>query len=315
MQLKKIQMTILSASLTALMCSSVTQASDLQIYAMPTAGQKTIVMMVDVSGSMDWGMSGQNSTVTSLNPKRIEALKDGLRAVLNSNDPKLENVVIGLGKYPGDGNSYSTDAEYMRGKILVEAKKLGPSTKTKGVFDSQQRRDMLAAVNAISVVGGTPTAHGYTEAASYLMGTRTDNYNIEKDIVVYNQNLIRTGSNDFNRKYYNCTAYSTNLSIISGYNYYSCDSWREITKLAFDNISYDLQTDESNPRYYFVRKGTIKQTVSTNSSSYSGMVNSVGKITTDGVQHYNSPLPAIDKRVTCDGQGVYLLSGSLPLVT
>ena len=50
MQLKKIQMTILSASLTALMCSSVTQASDLQIYAMPTAGQKTIVMMVDVSG-------------------------------------------------------------------------------------------------------------------------------------------------------------------------------------------------------------------------------------------------------------------------
>ena len=185
MQLKKIQMTILSASLTALMCSSVTQASDLQIYAMPTAGQKTIVMMVDVSGSMDWGMSGQNSTVTSLNPKRIEALKDGLRAVLNSNDPKLENVVIGLGKYPGDGNSYSTDAEYMRGKILVEAKKLGPSTKTEGVFDSQQRRDMLAAVNAISVVGGTPTAHGYTEAASYLMGTRTDNYNIEKDIVVY----------------------------------------------------------------------------------------------------------------------------------
>lgn len=312
MQLKKIQMTILSASLTALMCSSVTQASDLQIYAMPTAGQKTIVMMVDVSGSMDWGMSGQNSTVTSLNPKRIEALKDGLRAVLNSNDPKLENVVIGLGKYPGDGNSYSTDAQYMRGKILVEAKKLGPSTKTEGVFDSQQRRDMLAAVNAISVVGGTPTAHGYTEAASYLMGTRTDNYNIEKDIVVYNQNLARTYASGYGYRYYKCDKYLTNIDTSDSYNYYGCDKWTEISGSDFDKIGSDFNEVYNNVRYYYKKNGTIKQTVSTNSSSYSGMVNSVGKITTDGVQHYNSPLPAIDKRVTCDGQGVYLLSDGVP---
>ena len=312
MQFKKIQMTVLSASLTVLMCSSVTQASDLQIYAMPTAGQKTIVMMVDVSGSMDWGMSGQNSTVTSLNPKRIEALKDGLRAVLNSNDPKLENVVIGLGKYPGDGNSYSTDAQYMRGKILVEAKKLGPSTKTKGVFDSQQRRDMLAAVNAISVVGGTPTAHGYTEAASYLMGTRTDNYNIEKDIVVYNQNLARTYALGYGYRYYKCDKYLTNIDTSDGYNYYGCDNWTEISGSDFDKIGSDFNEVYNNVRYYYKKNGTIKQTVSTNSSSYSGMANSVGKITTDGVQHYNSPLPAIDKRVTCDGQGVYLLSDGVP---
>ncbi|WP_218956356.1 PilC/PilY family type IV pilus protein [Acinetobacter sp. YH12073] len=307
MQLKKIQMTVLSASLTALMCSGVTQASDLQIYAMPTAGQKTIVMMVDVSGSMAWGMSGQYSNVTSSNPKRIEALKDGLRAVLNSNDPKLENVVIGLGKYPGDGNSNSADAQYMRGKILVEAKKLGPSTKTKGVFDSQQRRDMLAAVNAISVVGGTPTAHGYTEAASYLMGTRTDNYNIEKDIIVYNQNLARNY-----RGYYKCDKYLTNIDTVDGYNYYGCDKWIEISGSEFDRISSDFSEVYNGVRYYFIKNGTIKQTVPTNSSSYSGMANSVGKITTDGVQHYNSPLPAIDKRVTCDGQGVYVLSDGVP---
>jgi hypothetical protein len=35
-----------------LVLSSVAQASDMQIYASPTAGQKTIVMMLDTSGLM-----------------------------------------------------------------------------------------------------------------------------------------------------------------------------------------------------------------------------------------------------------------------
>ena len=103
MQLKKIQMTVLSASLTAIMCSGVTQASDLQIYAMPTAGQKTIVMMVDVSGSMAYKMSADSNPGYG-ETSRLAELKSGLLAVANSTDPKLENIVIGLGKYPGDGN-------------------------------------------------------------------------------------------------------------------------------------------------------------------------------------------------------------------
>ncbi|MFH4044003.1 hypothetical protein WAI98_22520, partial [Acinetobacter baumannii] len=41
-----------SMTFTWLMSSSVVQASDLQIYASPTAGKKTIVMMLDTSGSM-----------------------------------------------------------------------------------------------------------------------------------------------------------------------------------------------------------------------------------------------------------------------
>ncbi len=35
---------------TMLVASSIAQASDLQIYAVPTAGKKTIVMMLDTSG-------------------------------------------------------------------------------------------------------------------------------------------------------------------------------------------------------------------------------------------------------------------------
>ena len=37
---------------TMLVASSIAQASDMQIYAVPTAGKKTIVMMLDTSGSM-----------------------------------------------------------------------------------------------------------------------------------------------------------------------------------------------------------------------------------------------------------------------
>ncbi|MEG1856200.1 MAG: hypothetical protein RR231_11945, partial [Acinetobacter sp.] len=36
---------------TLLITSSVVQATDLQIYAKPSAGKKTIVMMLDTSGS------------------------------------------------------------------------------------------------------------------------------------------------------------------------------------------------------------------------------------------------------------------------
>ncbi len=47
---------------TMLIASSVVQASDMQIYAVPTAGKKTIVMMLDTSGSM-----GVNSSSNSIN--------------------------------------------------------------------------------------------------------------------------------------------------------------------------------------------------------------------------------------------------------
>lgn len=341
MQFKKIQMTVLSASLTVLMCSSVTQASDLQIYAMPTAGQKTLVMMVDVSGSMTsgTGVSGVN---------RIQALRNGLNAVLNSTDPKLENVVMGLGKYPGDGNSQSAAAQYMRGKILVEAKKLGPSTKTNNVFDSQQRRDLQTAVNALSAVGGTPTSHALTEAASYLMGTRTNSYTLLQDVYVYDESYSKTytetetctrtgngnncnggrtytNTNEQNKK---CSNLSTTINTRSNYNYYNCTlGWNDTSDIFSTAISYKdagswgSYTTYTNNRstrirqvieYYYVNGRNVEVATEENQSSYSGMVASVGKITTNGIEHYNSPLPAVSDRVSCDGQGVYVLSDGEP---
>ncbi|MEL4299475.1 pilus assembly protein PilY [Acinetobacter ursingii] len=50
-----------SLAMTWLMTASVVQASDLQIYATPTAGKKTIIMMLDTSGSMGPTISTQSS--------------------------------------------------------------------------------------------------------------------------------------------------------------------------------------------------------------------------------------------------------------
>lgn len=51
---------------TMLIASSVVQASDMQIYAVPTAGKKTIVMMLDTSGSMGAGSSYMNKDYPSI---------------------------------------------------------------------------------------------------------------------------------------------------------------------------------------------------------------------------------------------------------
>ena len=308
-------MTVLSASLTAIMCSGVTQASDLQIYAMPTAGQKTIVMMVDVSGSMEWGMAGENSSITATNPKRIKSLKDGLIAVLNSNDPKLENVVIGLGKFPRESGS-------KEGVILVPAKKLGAPARN-GQPESAQRVALRSAVNTqLNAVGGTPTSHGYTEAASYLMGTKTNNINKSRDVPTYYEKY----KNESNQR--ECNTYETSLSNrtssntssnsgqVNGttYYYYACTTWKT-NNITVNNSSWNVRFGSDNNRRFYTLTGTTQiVNYEDNSSDTSGFGNSVAgsKVTTNSIEHYNSPLPQLDKRVSCDGQGVYVLSDGTP---
>lgn len=303
MQLKKIQMTVLSGSLTALMCSGLTQASDLQIYAMPTAGQKTIVMMVDVSGSMQWTMAGATTNTDS--QRRITQLKNGLLAVLDSQDPKLENVVIGLGKFPRASGS-------KEGVILVPALKLGAPARS-GQSESAQRAALRSAVNTqLNAVGGTPTSHGYTEAASYLMGTKTNNINKSRDVPTYYEKY----RNESNQK--ECQSFETALSNRSSgdttYYYYACAEWKT-NNITVNNNSWDIRFgNNNNRRFYTLTGATQAVNYEDNSSDTSGFGNSVAgsKVTTNSIQHYDSPLPQLDKRVSCDGQGVYVLSDGEP---
>lgn len=256
MQLKKIQMTVLSASLTALMCSSVTQASDLQIYAMPTAGQKTLVMMLDTSGSMTEGTG-----VRGVN--RIQAMKNGLNAVLDSNDPKLDNIVMGLGHY-----SYNGDGK--TGVIKVEAKKLG-------AVGSIQRTALKNAVTNLSAGGSTPTAHAYAEAAAYMMGTSPLLGVKQPDTDAL---YAKTNGNPTVWYKYNCSR--------------RCD-WDEITN--GPDITGLVGEVDGKFTYYYPQKNT--SFYSSDASVRSGL-------------NYKSPLPESSKRVSCDGQGIYILSDGEP---
>lgn len=127
------------------------QADDLEIYQKPTAGKKTLIMMLDSSGSMN----AQDGT----GKKRIDRLKEGMYAVLNSNDSRLTEVVMGVGNFSSKGDSRT-------GQILVPAARLGE-------VGSAQRLALRNAVAGLKENGFTPSAHAYAEAAAYLMGTTT----------------------------------------------------------------------------------------------------------------------------------------------
>lgn len=154
---------------TFMITSSVAQATDLQIYAKPEAGEKTIIMMLDTSLSMQYSDNGQSGS-------RLDRLKAGMKALLESTDPSLNNVKVGVGHY-----SDSTSAN--RGIILVPAEYLG-------VKGSSHRNLLWQKINALQPSSYTPTAHAYAEAAAYLMGTNTKlNGNFSKDFFKYATNI------------------------------------------------------------------------------------------------------------------------------
>src|SRR5690606_14261222 len=88
---------------------------------------------------------------------RLTRVKDGIYALLNSNNPILNSVRIGLG-------NYSADSQSNTGRILVPAVELGD-------VGSDQRKALKLAVKNLEAKLGTPTAAAYAEAAAYLMGT------------------------------------------------------------------------------------------------------------------------------------------------
>ena len=338
---------------TLLITSSVVQASDMQIYAVPTAGKKTIVMMLDTSGSMAFSDSGQTGT-------RLARLKAGMNAFLDSNNSTLPNVKVGLGHYSvsGDGKA---------GRILVPAEPLGN-------VGSAQRVALKTAVNGLSAEGGTPTAAAYAEAAAYLMGTTTLSSNTASIpmYIRYYPNVVQTSGKTYKACSSNTTSGSTNSS--------NCTYTLSTTPSASTLSNYDDTTSSSTSgnvktyiTYYYKRRGstttyyytatyteatvpgttfnyqsctaydtngcTAWGSVSTTNpttsayttctvsgvtgggcvyedktilgtNSYSGFNSSVrtSKDPDTDYTSYKSPLPATADRVTCDGQGVYILS-------
>ncbi len=273
---------------TWLMTSSVVQASDLQIYASPTAGKKTIVMMLDTSGSMTSNSYGEN---------RLAMLKNGMNAFLASNNPVLNDTRVGLGNFSADGDSRS-------GQILVAAAPLG-DVSTLNTMGSQ-RYKLKQAVASLTASGYTPSAHAYAEAAAYLMGTTTlKNINLV-DAPIYFSYVTYDRRGRVITNYHACTEWNTEGTI--------CNSW-DSSSLSNPPVISGLQQASctANIGWQLLSGTCYKKTgLITINNLDSGFNKSIsGSKNTDQSQ-YNSPLPAVANRQSCDGQGIYFLSDGEP---
>lgn len=285
---------------TLLVTSSVVQATDLQIYAAPTAGKKTIVMMLDTSGSMaeydndKCKTEGVESATNAVPYKRnycmdsnkkiiaydrLTRLKDGMFAFLNSDNETLRSVRVGLGNYSADGDGRS-------GQILVPAVELG-------VVDSDQRKALKNAMKNLTAKNGTPTAHAYAEAAAYLMGTNSlQSVKLNNAPVFFSYS---TGGWWPTTNNYKCTQWN-NLGT-------SCSYWSGVNSISVSGLtSQSCKIDNTNGTCYYKTGTWLLE------NDDSGFTKSVDGTKATDKNSYESPLPLEKDRQSCDGQGVYILS-------
>ncbi|WP_180013463.1 PilC/PilY family type IV pilus protein [Acinetobacter sp. YH16031] len=162
---------------TVLVTTSVTQASDIEIYQDAKSGDITLMFMLDVSGSMTG-----NSSYDGTGQTRIARLKTAMDDLLNGNASKgitklADDKIIGLSTLGSPTNSES-------GAVLVPARRLNTtivvqectsswwSTQCKNV-NKTQREILWERINGLSANSNTPTGQSYATTISYLMGTST----------------------------------------------------------------------------------------------------------------------------------------------
>ena len=186
----------LSATVSMLMtltvCSSVSQASDIDIYSNATGGKTTIMLMLDTSGSMgDCDLAPGTTYTRRSEPSgttpgytkffcavnipgsnsqrkhydRLTRLKDAIFTLMDSNQIDSNSVAMGIGQFSSqsESNNVFTSADGTSGKIVVPA----------ALLSTTQRTAIKTAVANLLGSGGTPTANAYAEVAAYMLGTNT----------------------------------------------------------------------------------------------------------------------------------------------
>ena len=122
---KKLLSCVISASLTGLFSTSISHASDIEIYKNPTVKGHTIVMLA-LDNSYSMGLTDSRK-----NKSRLAILKDSLRDVLqgvkdaNGNyttTPLPDNTIVGLSVF-GNGPRH--------GRIVVPARALNTMVASK----------------------------------------------------------------------------------------------------------------------------------------------------------------------------------------
>lgn len=183
---------VLAASIaalsTTLTTTSVTQASDIEIYQDAKSGDVTLTFLIDVSGSMS-GSSSRDGTGVD----RIDRVKNAMKDLLQGNATKgvtqlADDKIIGLGtlattKY----GSYSSSGSYAA--MVVPARRLNEKYAGK-----TQRQILLEEVEKLEgVANATPTGVSYLETIAYMLGNNGEGYSYSR--------YARPETKDSNSKY------------------------------------------------------------------------------------------------------------------
>lgn len=172
------KLTTAISSIMAMITASIpTYATDTEIYQAPKKGNVTLMLVLDVSGSMHqcdtdtrtipggarvlWSTCQHNGQTLD---SRFSLVKKAMQDLLRGNPTKNidaldDDKIIGLATLGAGGYT---------GEVLIPAKPLGSKTD-----QNSHRYVLLRRIENLQANSWTPTAYSYAEVASYLMGTST----------------------------------------------------------------------------------------------------------------------------------------------
>ena len=309
---QKLLTTSITALCTGLVSTSVTQASDVDIYQEAKSGEITLMFMLDISGSMSNKDGGSTS--------RIDRLKTAMKDLLNGNTTKniqkiSDDKVIGLSTL----GVYQNYNYYNTGAVLVPARRLDCKYGIAGCSNmpnngKTQRQILLDTISGFSASTNTPTARSYAETVAYLMGRTTESrLQSVTDMPYYQSMDYRANTyNSWTRNVRKCTAWNTSYS--------SCSTWSswsttESLPTLDDSVkSYSCTINTSGN--YYQNKTCYDYTgwlnITTNNASGFSYSSYETKNATKTLYIPPASLTQNDEIKKCSGQGIYVLTDGEP---
>lgn len=336
---RKLLISSLAAITTGLIATSVSQASDIDVYQTAQAGDITLMFMLDISGSMSTynstrnrvlgyacdlpsnvRESGYNSSATTPaianGPEyrrqwcigndgkryydRITRLKDGMMDLLYGN-PDAGITRLSDEKVIGLSTlgAISNNSYKDTGAVLIPARRLDAV-----INGTTQRQLLIDRIGNFNIFSNTPTSRSYAETVAYLMGTTTASYQRYVQDMEYYRSATYQQSGRTTTVIERCDSWRSSLA---------CNRWEDATsipnqdQLTARSCAFTVDRVTRNGTCYDLT-GIVESTT----AEGSGFIYS-DPLTKDG-NVYASPT-SLNQTVTnqqCSGQGIYVLTDGEP---
>jgi len=344
----KLNIASVSATLTSLICAAITPtyASDIEIYKVPedSVGSTTLMMMLDLSGSMADNDAGQTGS-------RILRLRNGMRDVLQgtpTNLPVADKVVVGLGTFAA-----------AKGQIRIGAKALDLQTGTGthqiqrwyriGTRSSSYRYATCSenypaggcktwgAISTNNIDPGTGSASGDYGTNSCSFGTNCTIYYVNQsqtkthrdDLLDVVNDLSASGNTPTSYAYAEVAAYLMGQSVLrndlqayfvrSNNQYKTCTAWSDTICNTWsswaNNFTYPQNYTKGDSGSVSNQSGNFYIGPKPSLLNYTGFFDADTSIRTEN--SYIAPTSITDQltnadKKECSGQGIYFLTDGEP---